>query len=166
MKIIASISILVLYFFTFSSYANIENKKSDIQHFIETNECVNCDLSRAKLERSNHDNANLMGSLLAMANISSSQFNQANFQDANLEYVKAESIIARYCNFTNADLRKANFSHANLGGCDFTNANLNKVMFYHANLYKAKISEEQLKQVERLDCAIMPDGSMHAGAYC
>lgn len=150
-------------------FSFVENSyaEANIQHFVETNECINCDLSKVQLYRIIYpDNANLQGALLAMSRLNGSQFNQGNFQNANLEYVDASKLMARYSNFTNADLKKANFSSANLGGCDFTNANLEDVIFYHANLYKAKISDDQLKQIADLDCAIMPDGKMHSGRYC
>lgn len=150
----------------FSFSLDNSHAEANIKHFVETNECINCDLSKVRLNDIYPDNANLKGALLALSSLENSQFNQGNFQDANLEYVDATRIIARYCTFTNADLKKTNFSKANLGGCDFANANLDHANFYHANLYKAKISDDQLKQAADLECAIMPDGSMHPGNFC
>lgn len=140
-------------------------ERPDAKHFVENNECDDCDLSKARLEKGNHDGAHLSRALLAFTNLHRMQFSYADIQGANMEYADASYTMARNTNFTNADLKKANFEYANLGGSDFTNANVTGVDFSHANLYKAKITNEQLQEAH-LYCTVMPDGTMSNNDIC
>jgi uncharacterized protein YjbI with pentapeptide repeats len=143
------------------------------------------DLHSANLFGSNLSGTTLNGADLSGADLSAVYLSGANLSNANLvkaslagAFVNAETGAESYesteiargdtrpiTNLSGADLSNANLSGADLSGkTDLSNANLvgailNNVVLSGANLYLAKISDEQLAQVESLMGATMPDGS-------
>jgi uncharacterized protein YjbI with pentapeptide repeats len=114
------------------------------------------DLSRASLIGAYLYRANLEGVYLYRAYLGGASLGGANLYEAYLEGADLEG----------ADLRGANLSLAYLGGADLRGANLreaNLSLAYlgGADLSGATVTDEQLKQAESLQGAIMPDGSEH-----
>jgi uncharacterized protein YjbI with pentapeptide repeats len=134
----------------------------DLDKFKKTNVCINCDLSRADLRFETQNNANLSNSLLTEVDLSFSRFFNSNFNStilvsANLYGIKAAGSTFIASNLSQADLSKGDFSSAN-----FSDANVSGVDFSYANLARANITNEQLATVKSLNCAIMPNGTIHA----
>jgi uncharacterized protein YjbI with pentapeptide repeats len=126
-----------------------------LTQLLKTNQCPNCDLSGANLEKANLSNANLIGTNLQSATLTGANLSNANLEGAN---VKGASVNDAYLyranltstNFSNASLQKANlrettlvgtnFSSADLRSADFQGNNLAQAMFSSANLSSANLS--------------------------
>ena len=59
--------------------------KEDLKTLLETNTCINCDLSDADLKKQNLSNANLKGSNLNRANLWRANLKNANLEGCSLE---------------------------------------------------------------------------------
>ena len=147
---------------------------------------VTANLSGAELE-----GADLSGANLWRANLSESHFREANLSRAHLPeaYLVGTSLwgadlsgaYLQGANLTRATLPLANLSGANLwrvnlSGANLLGADLSGVSFWAANLSMASLSEanlsgatewtiRQIKSVETLKGAIMPDGVQLTGEY-
>ncbi|KTC94914.1 pentapeptide repeat-containing protein [Legionella feeleii] len=131
-----------------------------IQVFKEKGVCDGCDLSGFDLTTNKNGPIVLKNSNLIRSNF---------YSPGNRQYSDFSNVMGlrfsmydgefSYSNFTNADLRNANLRYNNFTSADFTGANLTGADFYRVNLYHAKISSEQLKSVENICGAILPDGT-------
>ncbi len=158
--------------------------KYDIQQleqFNQTNSCPNCDLAGAELTRVKHRKALLKGADLSQATLSHANFEQADFTFALLirtKAIKAKLMKATFdganlinldgknsyfsgASFKNCRLNNANLVKANLSNTDFTSATLVNADLSYALLIGAQITAEQLKQVKKLDCAVLPNGTVY-----
>jgi hypothetical protein len=104
-------------------------------------------LARADLEDANLESANLTDGL-DVNNTRGAILKAADLQNANLKY---------------ADLTEANLTEANLTEANLTEANLTEANLTEANLTEAKgVTQQELEeQTQKLEGAIMPDGSRH-----
>ncbi len=127
-----------------------------LAQFLKTNQCQNCDLSNAPLERLNLSGANLQGANLSNAmltgtNLSNANLQSANVQGANLNDAYLYRANLSSTNFSNANLQKAslrettlidtNFSRADLRSVDLQGNNLGQAMFPGSNLSGANLSK-------------------------
>jgi uncharacterized protein YjbI with pentapeptide repeats len=169
----ADLTDIVLPFTTDSSGTNL----SDIN-------LSGANLFRAELGYANLNGANLNGILLfetdlknatlIHANLSSAHIDSATLTNANLTGATLTDATLTNANLSKADLRGANLNGALLCFIKLSNdkmhmmhityiaiANLSGSNLRDADLNKAWVTQEQLKEVESLQGAIMPDGSKH-----
>ena len=106
-----------------------------------------CNLSGAKLSKTELIAANLMSTNLQTANLF-----DANLTLANLKYAELHLANLQYVNFTKANLKGANLLGADISGAIFDQADLS-----YANLRDVKMLETNFKNA-RLDNAIWVDG--------
>jgi uncharacterized protein YjbI with pentapeptide repeats len=134
------------------AHATTRYDQNDQKKFIETNQCIGCNLSNDIF--ANHPKANL-----DHANISSTYFYGDNSKSnySNTNGIRAFFSSGSNAKFNNAILIDAKFD-GNFTNADFTGANLQGANFTSANLFGAKISEQQLKQASSVCNAILPDG--------
>lgn len=114
----------------------------DLQKLLKTNQCVNCDLSGANLERLNLSGVNLMGANLSSATLSGSNLSNANLEGAKLQgtslndaYLFRANLTG--ANFSNSGLQRANLRETTLVGTNFTGADLRSSDFQGNNLGQA-----------------------------
>jgi len=98
--------------------------QSDLDKLLNTNTCMNCDLTEADLSGKNLSKAVLDGAKLSRANLTNTimrmtDLEGADLSDANLTYTVFEA----------ADLYRANFTGANLDGTVFDGAYLVAAVF-------------------------------------
>ena len=129
-KVFLYVSILSFY------NINISNgfDELDLKQLLETNICINCDLSGADLRKKNLSNANIQGSNLNKVNLW-----RANLENANLSGCSIEEANLRRVNFKNANLNDTTFQwsiirHAEMDGAtainaDFRRAGIKKTSF-------------------------------------
>jgi uncharacterized protein YjbI with pentapeptide repeats len=152
-----------------------------LEQFQQTNSCPNCDLSGSELEQTKHRKALLKGADLSQAILSRSNFEHADltsailirtqankvkwmkatFDGAILLYLDGKNSYFSGASFKNCILNHANLSKANLSNADFTSATLVNADLSYAILIGAKITPEQLKQAKKMDCAVLPDGTVY-----
>ena len=128
----------------------------ELAQFLKTNQCQNCDLSNAPLDRLNLSGANLQGAklynaILTGTNLSNANLQGANVQGANLNDAYLYRANLSGTNFSNANLQKAylrettlidtNFSRADLRSVDLQGNNLGQAMFSGSNLSGANLSK-------------------------
>ena len=126
-----------------------------LKQLLKTNQCQNCDLSGANLERLNLSGANLQGVNLSSASLLGSNLSNANLEAANLQGASlSDSYLYRAnltgANFSNAILLNANlretiligtnFSRSDLRSVNLSKMDLSKAFFTGANLSKANLS--------------------------
>lgn len=99
------------------------------------------DLSLADLRNVNAANVTLIGTVLSDANLRGAYLFHADMRDAVLRGV---------------DFRDATLSEADLRGANLEDADLRR-----ANLLGAKVTEDQLTKVRKLDNAILPNGQKY-----
>ena len=147
-----------------------------LKQFLKTNQCQNCDLSGANLERLNLSGANLQGANLSSATLSGSNLSNANLEAANLQGASlSEAYLYRAnltgANFSNAGLPNANlretiligtnFSRSDLRSVNLSKMDLSKAVFTGANLSKANLSRTivvTLKPMMSEDSTNIPSG--------
>lgn len=138
-----------------NAYADIA-KDEDLKKFLDTNQCINCDLSGAKIP-GDHQHANISGS-----NLSSTQligdYTKANFSKIIAPNARFGNELSE-ANFTDAKLAAATFRNTWLTYANFTDADVHQVDFLNANLFGAKITAEQLASAQSICNAILPNGS-------
>ncbi len=120
-----------------------------LAQLLKTNQCANCDLSSAKLEKLNLSGANLSGANLSSANLTGANLSNANLEAANLQGSSlSETYLFRAnltgANFTNAGLQKANLRETTLIGTNFSGADLRSSDFQGNNLAQAKFPGSNL----------------------
>lgn len=89
----------------------------ELDRFVTTRQCVDCNLSGGSFGNNNLQNANVQGANLRGSSFSYSDLRNANFSRSN----------SRYAYFNNTDLRNANLSHADISGANFCGADLRGV---------------------------------------
>lgn len=120
-----------------------------LAQLLKTNQCANCDLSGANLEKANLTGANLQGANLSGATLTNTNLSGANLEAANLQGTSlTEAYLFRAnltgTNFTNAGLQKANLRETTLVGTNFSGADLRSSDFQGNNLAQAKFSGSNL----------------------
>lgn len=115
------------------------NVKSTLERLLSTNECKNCDLSNANLERVNLQDANLEGANLQNANLKG-----ANLQSANLKNAFMLKVNLEQANLTESELKGANLTSASLNKSILSNANLQGVNLQQADLRQADLKEANI----------------------
>ena len=147
-----------------------------LKQLLKTNQCQNCDLSGANLERLNLSGANLQGANLSSATLSGANLSNANLESANLQGASlSEAYLYRAnltgANFSNAGLPNANlrgtiligtnFSRADLRSVNLSKMDLSNAVFTGANLSKANLSRTivvNLKPMMSEDSTNIPSG--------
>ena len=109
-------------------------KPEDLKKLKKTNECRECDLSRANLK-----GADLVGAKLYGANLKGAKLQEANLEEANLENAKLQG--------------------ANLPGANLYEASLSGAKLYEADLEYAK--DGAFLRSAIFCKTIMPDGSVN-----
>jgi len=84
------------------------------------------------------------------------RFGKLDLSGRNLEETDLSGLDLR-----NAKLSGANLSYAKLTGLDLRFANLLRANLSGADLSGVKVTQKQLKEVQSLEGATMPDGSLH-----
>jgi Pentapeptide repeats (8 copies) len=106
--------------------------------------------------------AGLQNAYLGDANLARADLEDANLESANLtdglDVNNTRGAILKAADLQNANLKYADLTGANLTEANFTEANLTE-----ANLTEAKgVTQQELEeQTQKLEGAIMPDGSRH-----
>jgi uncharacterized protein YjbI with pentapeptide repeats len=108
----------------------------------------------------------MKGMFLQGADLRGVDFSDALLMDADMDEVDLSFASLAEADLEGASLREANFEGADLTGCNFenadlTNANFKRANMEAANLKGAEVTMEQLKQAERLEDAILPDGTQY-----
>lgn len=172
---------LILFFWGHIAVAMHYEDGEDLQHFLEYNRCEGCNLSHSLLQHSKHAHAVLNRSDLSQANLShanfvaaqcastvllraklvQAKFMNANFDNAHLVHINAFKASFSGATFRNALLDHANFNHALLSRVDFTGATLREADLSYAILIGSNLSQEQLQQVKKAGCAVLPDGTLY-----
>lgn len=164
--------------FTNVALAGLTYQPSDVDTFITTARCPNCELSKMtnlnglniymtqQIKKTgntkfymgaNLQGADLTGSYLGSVdgyNLQNSNFNELRGSTANFAADHLDSST-----FINAILEGAIFTDANLPHADFTGADLKGANFTRANLYGAKITPSQLSQITHCD-TILPNDTI------
>lgn len=136
--------------------------KKHLKKFLETGECINCDLSGASFD-SDISYCNLEGANLEnVIFLDDAELCDVNFKNANLTNADCSGHFSgdEPCNFENANLSGANlsncdfnsdgldvsinFNNANLSHANFTNSSLQYVDFTNANLSHANFTKSHL----------------------
>jgi uncharacterized protein YjbI with pentapeptide repeats len=126
-------------------------------------------LEGANLQGANLKKANLQGANLFSVSLQGRPPTKLNLQITNLEGVNLERAILRGANLTLVNLQEANLEEANLQGANLEGANLQGTNLKKANLQEANLFSVnlqgarwlavwQLRQVETLERATLPDG--------
>ena len=100
------------------------------EQLLNTNSCVNCDLSNAWLE-ANLRKADFRGAKLYRANMEYADLRGANFTGANLSNVRLRGANLTNAILDNAILRYTNLGDANLSGASLKGAKLRDARFYN-----------------------------------
>jgi hypothetical protein len=108
----------------------------------------------------------MKGVFLQGADLRGVDFSDALLMDADMDEVDLSFASLAEADLEGASLREANFEGADLTGCnlenaDLTNANFKRANLEAANLKGAEVTMEQLQQAERLEDAILPDGTQY-----
>lgn len=160
------------------------SSQSDVDHFIKTKECTNCDLSNNhflhdyyddNLNNSNINSSDLRNSYFIGCDFSNSSlinniifgstFGSGIFMRVNFENSKLDNSIVDFgafseASFKNASLRRVSFDHSNLSSVDFTNANTQGAVFNHSILIGSNISKEQIDKAKSMACSVLPNGDV------
>jgi uncharacterized protein YjbI with pentapeptide repeats len=105
--------------------------------------------------------ADLQSAYLGDANLKSADLEDVNLEDANLEDANLER--ANLSDGLDVNMRGAILKAADLQNANLTDANLSRADLTEANLTGAKgVTQQELEeQTQKLEGAIMPDGSRH-----
>ncbi|MGL6340943.1 MAG: pentapeptide repeat-containing protein, partial [Waterburya sp.] len=101
----------------------------DLNRFLGTKKCFQCDLTNAGLVQ-----ANLAGADLAQANLAGANLSQANLKGADLRGADLEGTSLYGANLTGANLTGANLAGTDLRNAYVENANLEGVDLDSAHL--------------------------------
>jgi uncharacterized protein YjbI with pentapeptide repeats len=118
---------------------------SDLSKLLNTNQCLDCDLSNAGLVMTNLAGAKLMGANLAGANLS-----RANLSGVDL---------------TGANLMGASLYGANLTGANLMGANLNSTDLRNAYVVNANFTGADLKTAYVQGAVGIPENAADAGQF-
>lgn len=163
------------------AYAAPSYDLDHLEQFSATNSCSGCDLTGANLSRTKHRNAFLTGADLSQSKLSHANFEQTNFSTAvlirtqaqktkfmkaifdggYLLYMDGSNSYFSGASFRNCNLNYAKLSRANLSSTDFSGATLVNADLSQAILIGAKITSTQLHQTKKLECAVLPDGTVY-----
>ncbi|MGB0560861.1 MAG: pentapeptide repeat-containing protein [Spirulinaceae cyanobacterium] len=113
---------------------------ADVQQLLETNQCVNCDLSGAELAGVNLFGANLVNANLANADLSGANLGNVNLIDANLSDANLAGAYLYEARLDDATLDRANLSGAYLREQDLSNTSLDGAQLQGANLSYAYLA--------------------------
>jgi uncharacterized protein YjbI with pentapeptide repeats len=111
--------------------------------------------------------AGLQNAYLGDANLARADLEDANLESANLtdwiDVNDTRGAILKAADLQNANLKYADLTKANLTEANLTEANLTEANLTEANLSEAKgVTQQELEeQTQKLQGAIMPDGSRH-----
>lgn len=131
----------------------------DLAHFKETNECINCDLSKvAYLEAQNGSGAVLRGSILNRSLLGN--FRATDFTNASLIEVRQLRKDFFRSNFTNVNFLNARLKEATLTNTDFSGAKLTNADFSGVDFTGSNVTQEQLSQAKSICNAVLPDGTL------
>ena len=108
-----------------------------------------------KMQNALLKNCNLSGAYLL-----DSDFTQSVFDNSHCHNADFSNSILVGCSFKNTRLSGADFSNANLINADFRGAKVNKCKFGGANLLYAKISAEQLLQLQDFDIPFIKENNI------
>ena len=100
---------LTTLFYVIIIYISLNNNsysfnEEDLQKLLETNICINCDLSGADLRKKDLNGANLKGSNMNKVNLW-----RSTLKNANLDGVSIEEANLRRVNLENANLNNTSF---------------------------------------------------------
>lgn len=131
---------------------------SQLNQFITTGKCDNCDLREINLSNMTFVNASLVNANLSNAKLNSMQFNNANMQEMTAEHADFENVTFTdsYANganfnsthFLNSDYKGMNdFSNVNFSNTEFSNTGYLKPFFdgRYLKLSNAKMTGASLK---------------------
>ena len=131
----------------------------------------NANLNKADLEYASFSEANLLRADLEEANLTNANFHGARLLGARLRgawvsgdrgvHLASANLMGAVlvdANLTRAYLREADLRGANLLGATLAGADLSE-----ANLYDTSLDSSQLKEVESLHGATLPDGTKYDG---
>jgi uncharacterized protein YjbI with pentapeptide repeats len=109
----------------------------------------------------------LRGAKLQFANMQYTDLNHADLDGANLDKADLRhgymaNINLRSASLWDSDLTNADLSHANLTDANLIGANLTNAQLGGADLTGARVTADQLKKVNTLAGATMPDGLQHS----
>ena len=102
---------------------------TELEHFLKTGRCVNCDLTKANIGARDLRGARLTGARLEGADLAGADLRRAELGGAKM----------RGANLAGANLLGANLKGADLGGADLTGANLREADLTGADLSAAKL---------------------------
>lgn len=118
-------------------------------------------LEKANLKGAELNKADLRGAILELARLSRADLDGANLQDANIRAADLQGASLVGANLQRAYLVRANLPEANLLIADMQMACLTR-----ANLKDVKgLDYERLAQVDSLQGATLPDGSLYDGRF-
>jgi|ERR1700677_3310341 len=159
--------------FGINLYASVQQEPSDVNTYITTAKCENCDLSMFNLNslmgqvvwQPNNTNfyvnselkgadlvgANFYGTVLNMQN---SDFDSISGSTVNFNNTKLDSST-----FINAILEKATFQNAALEKANFSGADLKGAAFDGADLTGSNITQQQLSEISHCQ-TILPNGTI------
>ena len=125
----------------------------DLEHYLETKECMKCDLRGVSLvgqdlKGSNLRDADLSGSHLAQcvldgSDLSGTKAENANFSGASLRGVTFNKSILSQSNFAGANVSESYFNHTNLVGANFSIKSAKKAFFLGTDLSYARVDAAQ-----------------------
>lgn len=161
-------------FYGVNSYATVQEQLSDVNTYVTTAKCENCDLSMINLSSKMNqvvwqpNNANFyVGSDLKGADLVGSSFygtGTLNMQNSDFDAISGSTVNFTYTKldnstFINAILEKSDFLGAALEKANFSGADLKGAIFDNADLTGSNITQGQLSQVSHCQ-TILPDGTI------
>lgn len=146
----------VLIIFTGNVFANIQYNPTQLQQFLQTNQCPGCDLSSEGFS-GNHSDANLSNAILTNTGVNGC-YTHSDISGANLSDSTWQANLS-YVSFQNAILVNADFGGSNLEYTDFTGATVNGISLQDTDLFAAKITSQQLALATSVCGARLPDGT-------
>ncbi|RXJ68140.1 hypothetical protein CRV08_07730 [Halarcobacter ebronensis] len=138
-------SILVLFFLISSLFAY--NQK-DLDKFLNTKVCQNCDLSNANLSGKEFQNSDLSGTNLSGANLSKSDFLKSNLWGANLTNANLSDTNLRASNLSAVEFKNVNCNNTTLKGANLSNASLSNIKCKNLSLWGATFLDTTLEEVD------------------
>lgn len=145
-------------------HANLKFNPSQMQQFMETNQCPNCDLSNGSLDWGGnkiHANAVLTNANLSeMANDVGMSLPNSDFSGAIMSGISLSSADLSHARLINAILVNADLSYSDLSNSDCQGAVFINADLSNSNLQNSNISSAQLATVKSVCNAILPDGQI------
>lgn len=134
----------------------IAGNSMDIEQFLETKRCIQCDLSEVEFVNKDLSGARLTSTDLSAANLENSNLSQSDLSQGDLSYAKFNKCQLKGANFTESNLSESSFIEADLSEANLSGAYLVKANFNRANLKGTKFTSlfgkpANLKQVNFSD---------------